>query len=597
MQFLAQKHKKLERAAIGVALSFAMMLGGGALAQTASAATPADCSTTATKAATVKKALDAVKKTSAPTVDAKTNGKTAPLTNFYKSSTYWRQAPLYYNGTLGNPEGTDLVVEGRSIANEYGGIVATQKIRPQHADETILEGDYDGVSAWMFGYSGSEKVYYLYQLDSTGKLVNVFETPAPQSTQFDATWTKTVDYGGGKVVKFYWYNNYLEMDITTPNEPGYIGTIAGPQTISVPVKYVDTLGNEIAPEGKASGYRNNFVDIDVPEIDGYRLVKVPYENADHQYYLSGQAETTPTTGYRQNVISSGRSTFVKVLDKENTLSIYFQVQYSDGTVKTTNPITMSADPYGYEVFTGGALGTNWQLQARPAPIGNPFEFVYEPVDSHKLTVKYVDKTTGKELCAAYTDTGTGSYDITTPSFANYTTDTNEVKGVLTKDTTVTVEYTPTKKPATNVKTPPVVKKPTPNNKPSTDKPKTTTPKTTTPQTKTTTPKTTTPKTTEPKAKTPAPKAKTPTPKANEPKASPKTPAKKPAATTPNGGSATPAAKTPATVISNGGAAPVATAGNGLAHTGTDVTVAAIAVGMFVLLGALASVFTRRHASK
>lgn len=387
---------------------------------------------TVTTPTQVVKAPNKVTTTSAPTIEPQTHTD-VPETNAYED-TVFHQVPIYLNDQLANPVGQDAQVNGKPQGNLMGGISVSDFIAPQHANEIINGAWYDGTNAWMVGFSTDNQTTYVYELDKTGQVVNTVTTPGPDAADFDATWTSQTD-----AAKLSWEDSLLKISV----DSSFMTTPGLMYLADIPVKYVDPAGNELAPEGKVSGYSETYVDAPYPTIAGYRLVSVPYQNDQHQFLINNQPSAEVTADYQAMDLGGGITEYYKILDAQNTQEIYLSVDYI-GTITKTEPVIVKADPAAATLFS--FLIAMYQVSgtvtvSAPTPVGNPLTFVYEPIQSYQLTVEYVDANTNAPLTTAYQATGIGDYEIESPVIAGYSASMSTVKGNLLADTVVKVLYT------------------------------------------------------------------------------------------------------------------------------------------------------------
>lgn len=392
----------------------------------------------------VKKTLDEAVTTSTPTVNPQTKTD-VPATNLYENSTF-HQPPIYIDGKIANTPGTNASIGGQTIDAESGQILSNEFIKPQHADEIIVGGDFDGAVVWMVGVSTDNSTLYVYKVDAMSKeIISQFSAPAVSSASFDPSWSHS-ETNDGFATTVSWRKTRLAFSTvkgTTTQEISF----ALLYRITVPVKFVDTAGNEIAKGTTVTGFDGTYVDVDVPQIEGYRLVSVPFMNDEHQYFIDRTQPTIPTKQYEKTVDGPSLKVYEKVLDEKGTISRYMTVFVSQTARAngvpdyTSQPETLSASPYGGNAIAfsaGGYVGS--ATVTMPKPVGGQLTFVYEPIDSKELTINYLEKGTGKVLYKQYKDTGTGFYDVVSPVLSGYEADTLDVSGVLTKDTTIDVYY-------------------------------------------------------------------------------------------------------------------------------------------------------------
>lgn len=235
----------------------------------------------------VVKAPDPADRTDNPTIDPKEHSD-IPVTNFYEGSTVFHQLPIYVNGTLANPMGQDARVGFSTISNQEGSINPNDYITPPVKDETINWGYYLDGSVLMVGWSHDNTKMYIHQVDGAGKLTNTEEVPGPKSPNFNPNWSETI-----QGMTLYWENGLLQMDWGSYYLNGSSSAAPLNYLSGIPARFVDANGNELAPQQIISGYSGTFVDVKYPEIEGYRLIRVPYMNADHQFLINNITKTAP----------------------------------------------------------------------------------------------------------------------------------------------------------------------------------------------------------------------------------------------------------------------------------------------------------------
>ncbi len=383
----------------------------------------------------VKKAPDPVDTTSKPTVEPEKRSD-VPQTNTYPG-TIFHQVPVYVGGQLANPPGKDAIINGTGVSNKIGQLQAADLIQPQHEKEIMSGGYYDGQTAWQAGFRTDNQLMYLYEVDKTGKIVQTQEIPTPDSSQFDANWKYTKNG-----TDLFW--EYGSLQIVTKTGAQNIRPLQYIQNI--PVKYVDPMGNEIAPQAKVSGYVGTYIDAPYPQIPGYRLIRVPFQNNDHQFLINNVTATTPTTEFKLEQVNTYVDKYFKVLDSQNTQLVYVVVKYPPaygGGTETSRTVEMKADPYG---FFGFGFNRAWVTASMPMPVGNPLIFTYESIASYKLQINYLNKETGVAMAVPYQADGAGTYEIISPVFYGFTSSLNDVQGVLQRDTIVNVTYERTPDP-------------------------------------------------------------------------------------------------------------------------------------------------------
>lgn len=386
---------------------------------------------TVTTPTQVVKAPNAVTTTSDPTIDPQTHTD-VPETNTYEGSVF-HQVPIYLDGKLANPTGQDAIIDGKPQGNDIGGISVSDYIAPQHENEIIKNSWYDGQNAWMIGFSTDNQTAYIYELDQQGQVVNTVTTLGPDATDFDDTWTTKTD-----AATISWEDQLLKMTVN-----GNFATTNGLTYLeNIPVKYVDTAGNQIAPDGSISGYDGTYVDAPVQTIPGYRLVSVPYQNDKHQFLINDNAGSTPSDDLHAVDMGGGLTEYYKVLDAQNTQDVYLVLNYN-GVDYQTPTFTMAADPNANSLLIINMLGMTATIGiSAPTPVGNPLTFVYEPIQSYQLMIQYLDANTREPLATTYQATGIGDYEINSPVIAGYTTSAPTVTGNLLADTLVNVLYSP-----------------------------------------------------------------------------------------------------------------------------------------------------------
>ena len=373
----------------------------------------------------VIKTVDPVDKTENPTINPKEHTDETD-TNYYPG-TKIKQSPIYVDGKLGNPPGKDAVSKGDKIGNDNGPINRSQWMEPSHENEVINSGFYNGTNLFMTGWADNNSSLYLYTYDKNKQLIKTERFEGPNSAKFDPNWTftdKTRD------LKAFWKYGYLQMEVISSNRVAFV---SAPQYIDkIPVKFVDKFGSSIAPETTTGGYADTFVTVEVPHIDGYRLIQVPYMNNDHKFLITNQEKTEPSTEwtYVQQTSVSGMGR--RIVDDRNTQEVY--LTYRDEKSKT---YTVKATP---NAFIGQSFKGGWVLVGMPQPVGNPLTFVYEPIAEYKLAVNYLEDGTGKVMHTPYIANGAGTYEINSPEFYNYIASIDTAKGVLSKDTTINVYY-------------------------------------------------------------------------------------------------------------------------------------------------------------
>ena len=439
MALLRRKHTNITRAFAGAFIAAALFAGSGAFAQGAMAAETNKGSVVSE--INVKQAPSQTAPSEDPTIDPVTHSDTVK-TNSYINTTYYTQPPYYLNGELQNGEGTTPSDPSMDDAATYGALRHGQLIDAQHDGETIIGGWWDGTSAWIHGINEDTKTIYLYRLDGTGKILETTTTESPDNANFDSAWTLVKQYSDTYSSTFTWNNGQLQIYVVgIGTASAYVSARDIHATYgTIPVDYVDTEGNKIADSDEVTGILDTYVTVKPKEIPGYRLVQVPYENDDQQFLINGQVETTPTDdfeGWDSGIVTY----YYKVIDNKNTQERYLVLHW-EGVDYTSSIITSTADPEGVDVFTGGELEDSMQSWDKPTPVGSPLKFVYAPIQLSDLTIKYVEKGTGKVLYKQYDANGAGSYDVVSPVLEGYTADKPEVKGSLTKDTTITVTYSP-----------------------------------------------------------------------------------------------------------------------------------------------------------
>lgn len=372
----------------------------------------------------VIKKVDPVDKTENPTINPKKH--TDEIDTNYFPGTKIKQSPIFVDGQLANPPGKDAVSKGHKIGNEDGPINRSDWIEPPHENEVIRSGFYNGTNTFMTGWADDNKTLYLYTFDKNKQLTKTEKFEGPNSPTFDINWTYT---DRQRDVKLYWKYGLLQMEVLSSSR---IAFASGPHYIdNIPVKYVDQHGNEISQESKVGGYANTFVNVEVPHIEGYRLIQVPYMNDEHKFLITNQEKTTPTEWtYEQQTNVSGIGS--RIIDDRNTQEVY--LTYKN---EKTPVFTLKATP---NAFIGQSFQKGWVLVGMPQPVGNPLIFVYEPISEYKLAINYLESGTGKVMHVPYTAIGAGTYEIGSPEFYNYLTDTELVKGVLNKDATINVYY-------------------------------------------------------------------------------------------------------------------------------------------------------------
>lgn len=353
----------------------------------------------------VKKAPDPVDTTSKPTVEPEKRSD-VPQTNTYPG-TVFHQVPVYVGGQLANPPGKDAIINGTGVSNKIGQLQAADLIQPQHEKEIMSGGYYDGQTAWQAGFRTDNQLMYLYEVDKAGKIIQTQEIPTPDSSQFDANWKYTKNG-----TDLFW--KYGSLQIVTKTGAQNIQPLQYIQNI--PVKYVDPMGNEIAPQAKVSGYVGTYIDAPYPQIPGYRLIRVPFQNNDHQFLINNVTATTPTTEFKLEQVNTYVDKYFKVLDTQNTQLVYVVVKYPPaygGGTETSQTVEMKADPYG---FFGFGFNRAWVTASMPMPVGNPLIFTYEPIASYKLQINYLNKETGAAMAVPYQADGAGTYEIISPVF-------------------------------------------------------------------------------------------------------------------------------------------------------------------------------------
>lgn len=386
---------------------------------------------TVTTPTQVVKAPNQVTTTSDPTIDPQTHTD-VPETNTYQDSIF-HQVPIYLDGELANPTGQDAIIDGKPEGNDIGGISVSDYIAPQHENEIIKNSWYDGKNAWMVGFSTDNQTAYVYELDQQGQIINTLTTLGPDATDFDNTWTTKADDA-----TISWEDQLLKLTVA-----GNFATTNGLTYLeNIPVKYVDTAGNQIAPDGSISGYDGTYVDAPVQTIPGYRLVSVPYQNEKHQFLINDNAGSTPSDDFHVVDLGGGLTEYYKVLDVQNTQDIYLVLNYA-GVDYQTPTFTMAADPNANSLLIVKMAGMTATIGiSSPTPIGDPLTFVYEPIQSYQLMIQYLDADTHEPLATTYQATGIGDYEIKSPVIAGYTVSASTITGNLLADTLVNVFYSP-----------------------------------------------------------------------------------------------------------------------------------------------------------
>ncbi|MEE8825665.1 hypothetical protein LASUN_23700 [Lentilactobacillus sunkii] len=373
----------------------------------------------------VVKAVDPADKTENPTINPKEHTDETD-TNYYPG-TKIKQAPIYVDGKLANPPGKDAISNGDKIGSDDGPINRSEWMKPVHENEVINHGFYNGTNLFMTGWADDNSSIYLYTYDKNKQLIKTERFEGPNSAKFDSNWSFT---DKNRDLKVFWQYGYLQMQVVSSSRVAFV---SAPQYIDkIPVKFVDKFGNAIAKENTTGGYANTFVNIDVPHIDGYRLIQVPYMNNDHKFLITNQEKTVPTTewSYTQQTNSTGRGQ--RVIDERNTQEVYLTFGNEKSKI-----FTLKAIP---NAFLGQSFKRGWIMVDMPQPVGNPLTFVYEPIAEYKLAVNYLEEGTGRVMHVPYTASGAGTYEISSPEFYNYTASVGTAKGILSKDTTIDVYY-------------------------------------------------------------------------------------------------------------------------------------------------------------
>lgn len=333
----------------------------------------------------VKKAPDPVNTTNQPTVNPDTRTD-VPETNTYPNSIF-HQVPVYVGGKLVNPPKQNAVIAGTVISADIGMISPRDYIDPQHDNEVITMGYYHGSSAWMTGLTTDNQTLYLYRTDSQGKIIDTKEVATPNSPDFDPNWGYRADG-----ISFYWKYGAFQME----RQDGASSVPPLQYVKDIPVKYVDTFGNEIATTESVSGYMNTYVDAPVKEIPGYRLIKVPFQNSEHKFLINNLSETTPSSEWKVERQSNYVEKHYRILDNQNTQEIYLIFYYPANAVPFTGPKKVSptyvvkAAPFGSLGFDfSQSLVRAYATTEMPTPVGNPLIFTYEPIKTYHLTINYL----------------------------------------------------------------------------------------------------------------------------------------------------------------------------------------------------------------
>lgn len=268
----------------------------------------------------VVKAPDPADKTDNPTIDPKEHSD-IPVTNYYKGTKVFHQQPVYVDGQLANPMGTDPWIGNIQLSTIQGQISANDLITPPEPDEVINYGYYNYPSGWMIGWSKDNTKTYIHQVDGAGNVIKTIEIPGPKSPNYNPNWTDNVG-----AITFSWQNGRLQLDFASPDL--YDSSSAAPLNYlnDVPAKFVDAKGNELAPEQQVSGYSGTYVKVDYPTIPGYRLVRVPYMDSNHQFLINNITATTPGDwAFEQTNLYT--TVARKVIDDQNTQEMYMIFNY------------------------------------------------------------------------------------------------------------------------------------------------------------------------------------------------------------------------------------------------------------------------------